>query len=60
VLCSKPCHATKTAKRDVPEIARTRRLVEKRANIRTKRGAPMQGSRNSKFKRKMDGTVVER
>jgi 5-methylcytosine-specific restriction enzyme A len=60
VLCTRPCHATKTASKDVPAIARTRRLVEKRANIRTKKGRPMQGNRNSKFKRKMDGSVVER
>lgn len=56
VLCAR-CHVSKTAQRR-PEVDKTRRLVEKQANVRSKR--PMPGSRRSKWKRKMDGTVVER
>lgn len=54
VLCI-PCHKAKTTERR-PEIDKTRRTFEKQANLRRAR-QPMPGSRRSKFKRKMDGTV---
>ena len=52
------CHADKT-KRDVFEIAKTKRIHAKHFGAH-KSSRPMPGSRRSKFKKKMDGTVVER
>jgi 5-methylcytosine-specific restriction endonuclease McrA len=51
------CHASKTAT-DRPVIAKTNRLRASHLGIRKKPSMP--GSRGSKWKRKMDGTVVER
>lgn len=52
------CHGPKTAKK-TKERAHGKRLVKKAAKI-TKPKSTMVGSRNSKWKRKMDGTVVRR
>lgn len=49
----KPCHREKTRK-DVGEIARAVRLHEKHTGARTRKGT-MPGSRNSRFKRRIDG-----
>jgi len=51
------CHAGKT-KKDRPVIAKTNRMRAK--NIGIKKKATMPGSKGSKWKRKMDGTVVRR
>lgn len=53
-LCSK-CHRAKTSTRDVPAISKAVRLNEKRAGARTKRGGF-----STRWRKKMDGTVVER
>lgn len=58
VLC-RPCHADKTRKRDVPQIAKSKRIAEKRAGVRRK-GPAMAGSRRSQWKRKMNGQVERR
>lgn len=58
VLCYR-CHRFKSAE-DRPEIDRTRRLEEKRLGLRVKRRPAMAGSRKSRWKRKMDGTVERR
>jgi 5-methylcytosine-specific restriction endonuclease McrA len=58
VLCS-PCHAGKTATRDIPAIAKTERIKARHLGARRAR-RPMPGGRNSQWKRTIDGRVVER
>lgn len=53
-----PCHKTKTAKRDIPLAAKTVRQQDKALGIR--KPSRMAGSRNSRFKKKLDGSVVIR
>lgn len=58
VLC-KTCHKAKTTKRDVPTIAKAKR--QQAANIGAKTSKkPMPFGRKSKWKRKMDGTIIPR
>ena len=57
VLCH-ACHNEKTRKHDVPLIAKTRRIQDRHLGIKKLSRFPC--SRNSRFKRKIDGTVVER
>lgn len=57
VLCL-PCHLEKTTKRDIPIIAKSKRVSDKHRGIRKPSRFP--GSRDSKFKKKMDGSVVLR
>lgn len=52
------CHGIKTAKHDTPIAAKTVRQQDKNKGIR--KAPSMPGSRNSKYKRRMDGTVVLR
>lgn len=58
VTCA-ACHGSKTASRDVPQIAKAKR---QRVNYIGKPPSknPLPGSRNSRWKRKLDGTVIER
>lgn len=53
------CHRYKSAKHDTPLAAKTVRQADKHAGIRHTRN-PLPGSRKSKWKRRMDGSVVER
>jgi 5-methylcytosine-specific restriction enzyme A len=58
VLCTN-CHGEKTAKVDVPTIAKSNRVRDAhRAAI--KRRSRFAGSRDSRLKKKLDGTVVDR
>lgn len=57
VLC-KSCHGLKTAKEDVPNIARAKRRQRKHQGIRKR--STFACSRDSRFKKRMDGTVVLR
>ena len=57
VLCT-TCHDKKTFTRDVPTIAKSRRIRAKQAGI--KRRSRFAGSRDSEWKKKIDGTVVRR
>lgn len=52
------CHAYKTRTHDTPRAAKTVRQQDKAIGIR--KPSRMVGSRNSRFKKKIDGTVVER
>ena len=58
-VCLK-CHDFKTRFRDIPLAAKTLRQQDKNAGIRRKPKRPMDGSRASRWKRRLDGTVVER
>lgn len=45
VLCFEPCHRTKTAKNDVPKIAKVKRLQKRAAGIKKKTTIRSQGFR---------------
>lgn len=57
VLCV-PCHQDKTAKRDIPIIAKAKRVRDK--NIGIRRRSRFACSRDSRFKKKISGEVVLR
>jgi 5-methylcytosine-specific restriction protein A len=57
-VCIK-CHRWKTTKVDLPQIAKSKRLHNRRWNLRDL-GDPLPGSRRSKFKRRLDGTIALR
>ena len=59
ILC-KPCHQSKTAKNDIPRIAKTKRLKARHLGARSPSSRPIPGSRRSPWKRKLDGNVVRR
>lgn len=58
VLC-KACHGAKTAKKDVPAVAKMKRQRAAAVGAKTS-SRPMDGSRNSPWKRRMDGRVERR
>jgi len=58
VLCL-ACHGEKTAGSDIPAIAKVKRVRLRHIGAR-RSASPMPGSRLSKWKRKMDGSVVLR
>ncbi len=53
------CHRAKTSKEDAPTIAKCKRVAAKHSGAR-KAKATLPGSKHSKWKRKIDGTVVPR
>jgi len=53
------CHKFKSTTHDTPKAAKTVRQQDKHRGIRAE-GPVMPGSRKSRWKRKMDGSVVER
>jgi hypothetical protein len=59
ILC-KRCHESKTAKNDIPLIAKTKRLKASHLGARSRSTRPIAGSRRSPWKRKLDGSVVRR
>lgn len=52
------CHRARTAGRDVPMIAKADRVRAKHLGLKPRSSMP--GSRGSRWKRRMDGTTVER
>lgn len=59
VLC-RNCHGAKTAKQDVPAIARVKRLHRKQIGAATKPRNQMPGGKDSRLKRKIDGRTEVR
>lgn len=59
VLCT-ACHGRKTGEQDIPTIAKSNRQRANHLGLKVKRGPPMPGSKRSRWKKKMDGTVVPR
>lgn len=53
------CHREKTSKEDVPTIAKCKRVAAKHSGAH-KSKSTLPGSKGSKWKRKIDGTVVPR
>lgn len=58
VLC-RDCHKRKTVG-DVKNIAKSKRIQDKRIRARTPRGRPMAGTKRSGLRKRMDGTVERR
>lgn len=56
--CCIPCHREKT-KADVKWIAKGKRVRDKHLGLRQSK-RPMPGSKRSRFRKRMDGTVEER
>jgi len=54
------CHRHHTATVDAPLIAKVKRIHQRHIGAKLKSKNPLPGSRHSKFKRKMDGTIVRR
>ncbi len=52
------CHKVKTAQ-DMQAIKKTRRIIKKQRGL-TAQKATIPGSKNSHFKKKLDGTVIKR
>ena len=59
VLCTN-CHGAKTAKEDVPRIAKAVRGHAKHIGAKPPSRNPIPGSRNTPYRKRMDGTVVLR
>lgn len=57
-VLTKTCWRSKTDTQDLPVVAKVKRVERKHNGI--KKPSRMPGSKASKFKRKMDGTVVLR
>jgi len=58
VLC-RACHAAKTAEKDIPQIAKAKRVHAKHVGAHQPRSR-LPGGRGDKFKRKIGGGVVPR
>ena len=57
-LVHRDCHREKTAKQDIPRIAKSRRIRNREAGIRRK--SRFQTSRDGPFRKKISGEVVRR
>lgn len=60
LVAHRSCHRKHTATVDAPLIAKVKRIHQRHIGAKLKSKNPLPGSRHSKFKRKMDGTVVRR
>lgn len=54
------CHRRITAEQDIPRIAKAKRRQARNIGARAPSLHPMPGGKRSKWKRKMDGTIVRR
>lgn len=59
LVAHRKCHRVHTSTVDAPLIAKVKRIHQKHVGAKKSR-SPMPLGRNSKFKRKMDGTIVRR
>ena len=59
VLCA-TCHSLKTATVDAPRIAKTKRQHAAHIGAKAPSSTPLPFGRNSRLKRKLNGTIVER
>ena len=59
LVITKKCHRIITDERR-REIDKTRRISEKNAGVRKRKGRPMPGTRASGWRKKMDGTAERR
>lgn len=59
LVAHRTCHRQHTAKVDAPLIAKVKRIHQRHIGAKKSR-SPLPGGKNSKWKRRMDGTVVRR
>lgn len=59
LVAHRKCHRAHTSSVDMPLIAKVKRVRHKHMGIERKKSS-FPGGKNSKLKRKMDGTVVRR
>jgi hypothetical protein len=59
LVAHRTCHHQHTAKVDAPLIAKVKRIHQRHIGAKKSRN-PMPGGRGSKWKKKMDGSVVLR
>jgi 5-methylcytosine-specific restriction endonuclease McrA len=59
IVSSARCHRSKTSAR-APVIAKARRLEKKQANLRPARKALIPGSKGTRYRKKLDGSVERR
>jgi 5-methylcytosine-specific restriction protein A len=59
VICT-ACHDLKTYKSDIPAAAKSNRVRAKHIGAKAPSRTPLPFGKQSKFKRKLDGTVVPR
>jgi 5-methylcytosine-specific restriction protein A len=59
LVAHRKCHRVHTANVDAPLIARVKRIRQRHIGAKKSR-SPLPGGRHSKWKKKMDGSVVRR
>lgn len=59
LVAHRRCHRRHTAEVDIPLIAKVKRIHQRHIGAKKTRN-PLPGGRHSKWKKKMDGTVVRR
>ena len=60
LVAHRTCHRKHTATVDIPLIAKVKRIHQRHIGANLKSKSPLPAGRNSKWKKKMDGTVVRR
>jgi 5-methylcytosine-specific restriction endonuclease McrA len=60
LVAHRTCHRKHTATVDAPMIAKVKRIHQRHIGAKTRSKNPLPGGRFSKFKKKMDGSVVRR
>lgn len=58
-VAHRKCHRVHTSTVDMPLIAKVKRVHQRHIGAKQSR-SPLPGGRNSKWKKKMDGTVIKR
>ena len=59
LVAHRKCHRVHTATVDMPQIAKVKRIRQRHIGAKQSK-SPLPGGRNSKWKKKMDGSVVRR
>ncbi|KPK13984.1 MAG: hypothetical protein AMJ56_00625 [Anaerolineae bacterium SG8_19] len=60
LVAHRKCHRVHTSTVDMPKIAKVKRIHQRHIGAELKSKNPMPGGRHSKWKKRMDGTVVRR
>jgi 5-methylcytosine-specific restriction endonuclease McrA len=60
LVAHRKCHRVHTARVDMPKIAKVKRIRQRHLGANLKSKSPLPAGRSSKWKKKLDGTVVRR
>lgn len=60
LVAHRKCHRVHTSNVDMPLIAKVKRIHQNHIGAKLKSRNPLPGSKGSKWKKRMDGTVVRR